>query len=165
MAISRQSVDALAAEIAFRYTSIAAANCLVVVAAVSAADSAHRFLPIATAPRGCGLAAIIAVPLTAVRAVRGESFRRVKAAQSEIVELDRSLRGRLTRCQLGDTPATKLSLLDYFFINSNTALVIPTMPTRIVGSGTGANLLECALGNGVPVFLLSAIFAGSTAPM
>src|SRR4030095_122936 len=56
-------------------------------------------------------------------------------------------------------------LLDYFFTNSNTALVIPMMPTRIVGSGTGANLLECTLGSGVPVFLLSAIFAGSTAPM
>jgi hypothetical protein len=37
------------------------------------------------------------------------------------------------------------------------------MPTRIVGSGTGANLLECKLGSGVPFFLLSAIFAGSTA--
>jgi len=66
---------------------------------------------------------------------------------------------------LGHTPATKPSLPDYFFINSNTALVIPMMPTRIVGSGTGANLLECTLGSGVPVFLLSAIFAGSTAPM
>jgi len=34
------------------------------------------------------------------------------------------------------------SLPDHFFIRSNTALVIPTIPTRIVGSGTGANLLE-----------------------
>ena len=42
MAVSRQSVDGLATEITFLYTSIAAANCLVVVAAVSAADSAHR---------------------------------------------------------------------------------------------------------------------------
>src|SRR5206468_2345032 len=49
MAASLQSVDGFAAEIAFRYTSIAAANCLVVVAAVSAADSAHRFLRIPTA--------------------------------------------------------------------------------------------------------------------
>jgi hypothetical protein len=39
------------------------------------------------------------------------------------------------------------------------------MPTRIVGSGTGANLLECKLGSAVPLFLLSAIFAGSTAPI
>jgi len=38
------------------------------------------------------------------------------------------------------------------------------VPTRIVGSGTGANLLECTLGSGVPVLLLSAILAGSTAP-
>src|SRR5438445_8768432 len=42
MSVSRQSVDGLATEITFLYTSIAAANCLVVVAAVSAADSAHR---------------------------------------------------------------------------------------------------------------------------
>jgi hypothetical protein len=38
------------------------------------------------------------------------------------------------------------------------------MPARIVGSGMGANLLECRLGSGVPFFLLSAIFTGSTAP-
>src|SRR5438874_503179 len=40
-----------------------------------------------------------------------------------------------------------------------------TMPVRIVGSGIGANLLECKLGNGAaPCFLDSAIFCGSTAP-
>ena len=60
----------------------------------------------------------------------------------------------------GDTPAAAV----YFFINSSTALVIPIIPTRIVGSGTGANLLECKLGRSMPFFLLSAIFAGSTAP-
>ena len=52
----------------------------------------------------------------------------------------------------------------YFFIKSSTAATIPTMPVLIVGSGTGANLLECKLGKGVPLFLLSATFAGSTAP-
>src|SRR5438045_8838397 len=42
---------------------------------------------------------------------------------------------------------------------------MPMMPVRIVGSGTGANLLECRLGSGgAPGFLLSATFAGSTAP-
>jgi len=59
----------------------------------------------------------------------------------------------------------RLGSLSYFFINSSTALVIPITPTRIVGSGTGANLLECRLGRGVPFFLLSAIFAGSTPPI
>jgi hypothetical protein len=44
MAISRQSVDRLATEIAFLYTSVPATNCLVVAAAVSAADSGHRVL-------------------------------------------------------------------------------------------------------------------------
>ena len=47
----------------------------------------------------------------------------------------------------------KTGSLCYFFINSSTALVIPTMPVRMVGSGPGANLLECRLGNGAPVFL------------
>ena len=61
----------------------------------------------------------------------------------------------------GDTPALHL----YFFINSSTALVIPMIPTRIVGSGTGANLLECRVGNSFPACLYSAIFAGSTAPI
>src|SRR6266567_5654963 len=51
-----------------------------------------------------------------------------------------------------------------YFITSSTALVIPMMPTRIVGSGTGANLLEYRLGSGTPVFFDSATFAGSTAP-
>ena len=49
----------------------------------------------------------------------------------------------------GDTPALQL----YFFINSSTALVIPMIPTRIVGSGTGANLLECRVGNSFPACL------------
>ena len=129
MAISRQSVDGLATEITFLYTSIAAANCLVVVAAVLSCRFCPSVFTDSNRLRGCGLAAIIAVPLTAVRAVRGESFRRVKAAQSGVIELGWSLRGRLTRCQVGDTPATKLPLLDYFFINSKTALVIPIMPT------------------------------------
>jgi len=40
----------------------------------------------------------------------------------------------------------------YFIINSSTALVIPIIPKRIVGSGTGANLLDCTLGSGTPVF-------------
>src|SRR5438128_6328853 len=53
----------------------------------------------------------------------------------------------------------------YFFIRSSTAAVIATIPVRIVGSGTGANLLECKLGSGdAPGFFDSAIFAGSTAP-
>src|SRR4029077_13833927 len=56
-------------------------------------------------------------------------------------------------------------LEDYFFIRSSTAAVIATMPVRIVGSGTGANLLECRVGSGaVPGFFDSANFAGSTAP-
>ena len=53
----------------------------------------------------------------------------------------------------------------YFFINSSTALVIAITPVRMVGSGTGANLLECKLGSDCPVFLLSASFAGSTPPI
>jgi len=53
---------------------------------------------------------------------------------------------------------------NYFFISSSTASVMATTPSLIVGSGTGANLLECKLGSGAPVFSLSAIFAGSTAP-
>ena len=35
----------------------------------------------------------------------------------------------------------------YFFIKSSTALVIATILVRIVGSGTGANLLGCKLGS------------------
>jgi hypothetical protein len=62
------------------------------------------------------------------------------------------------------TPRRVASLPGYFFISSSTAFVIPINPVRIVGSGTGANLLECKLGRGAPVFLLSAAFAGSTAP-
>src|SRR5947207_8419791 len=54
---------------------------------------------------------------------------------------------------------------NHFFIRSSTAAVIATIPVRIVGSGTGANLLECKLGSGdAPGFFDSAIFAGSTAP-
>src|SRR5437763_10299856 len=53
----------------------------------------------------------------------------------------------------------------YLFIKSNTAAVIATTPVRIVGSGTGANLLECRVGSGAaPGFFDSANFAGSTAP-
>ena len=52
----------------------------------------------------------------------------------------------------------------YFFINSITAVVIAVTARRMVGSGMGANLLECKLGSGLPLFLLSAILAGSTAP-
>src|SRR6266705_1683317 len=55
--------------------------------------------------------------------------------------------------------------LAYFFIKSSTAVVIAMIPVRIVGSGTGANLLECRVGNSFPACLYSAIFAGSTAPM
>ena len=54
---------------------------------------------------------------------------------------------------------------NYFFIRSSTAAVIATIPVRIVGSGTGANLLECKLGSGdAPGFFDSAILVGSTAP-
>lgn len=53
----------------------------------------------------------------------------------------------------------------HFFISSSTAVVIPTMPVRMVGSGTGANLLECRLGNSFPPFLNWAIFSGATAPI
>src|SRR5207237_3676911 len=61
--------------------------------------------------------------------------------------------------------ATVPFLEGYFFIKSSTATVIATIPVRIVGSGIGANLLECKLGNGVaPGFFDSAIFCGSTAP-
>ncbi len=53
----------------------------------------------------------------------------------------------------------------YFFIKSSTAAVIATTPVRMVGSGTGANLLECRVGSGAaPGFFDSANFAGSTAP-
>src|SRR5436309_12745476 len=50
---------------------------------------------------------------------------------------------------------------DYFFINSSTALVMPMIATRIVGSGTGVNVLECILGNSFPSFSNCAIFSGS----
>src|SRR5437588_12958383 len=64
-----------------------------------------------------------------------------------------------------DSHATLASLENYFFIRSSTAAVMATVPVRIVGSGTGANLLECKLGGGdAPGFFDSAIFAGSTAP-
>ena len=52
----------------------------------------------------------------------------------------------------------------YFFIRSNTALVMDFTPVRSVGSGTGAHKLECNPGSGTPVRRLSASFAGSTAP-
>ena len=78
---------------------------------------------------------------------------------------------RRLACSLVKTGGTPVcpdrlgSLSSHFFINSSTAVVIPIMPVRMVGSGTGANLLECRLGNSFPSFLYSAIFAGSTAPM
>ena len=53
----------------------------------------------------------------------------------------------------------------YFFIKSSTALVIAIIRVRIVGSGTGATLLECKLGSGGgPGFFEAAIFADATAP-
>src|SRR5438128_11755065 len=61
--------------------------------------------------------------------------------------------------------ATGPCLDGYFLIKSSTAAVTATITVRIVGSGTGANLLECKLGSGdAPGFFDSAIFAGSTAP-
>src|SRR5207247_10413239 len=61
--------------------------------------------------------------------------------------------------------ATVPFLEGYFFIKSSAAAVIATIPVRIVGSGTGANLLECKLGSReAPGFFDSAILAGSTAP-
>ncbi len=54
--------------------------------------------------------------------------------------------------------------LDYFFSRSSTTLVIATIPVRIVGSGTGRNLLECNEGRLAPVFFASATFSGATAP-
>src|SRR5438876_10903051 len=62
------------------------------------------------------------------------------------------------------TASASMLRLRHFFSSSTTALVIPIIPVRMVGSGTGANLLECKLGNGVPLFFDSATFAGSTAP-
>ena len=48
---------------------------------------------------------------------------------------------------------------NHFFIKSSTAAVIATMPVRIVGSGTGANLLECKVGSGgAPGFFDSRYF-------
>jgi hypothetical protein len=52
----------------------------------------------------------------------------------------------------------------YFFIKSNTALVMDFTPVRSVGSGTGAHNLEWSPGSGTPVDRLSASFTGSTAP-
>jgi hypothetical protein len=54
--------------------------------------------------------------------------------------------------------------LRYFFINSNTAAVIAFTPVLSVGSGNGANKLECKDGKGFPDCLLAATFAGSIAP-
>lgn len=65
------------------------------------------------------------------------------------------------RCSLD---CARNNQIHYFFISSSTAVVIAIIPVRIVGSGTGANLLECKLGRCVPVLLLSAIFSGATAP-
>ena len=60
----------------------------------------------------------------------------------------------------GSSTSLGMTGIAYFFINSSTAAVIPIIPVRIVGSGTGANLLECRVGNSFPAFLNSAIFAG-----
>ena len=52
----------------------------------------------------------------------------------------------------------------YFFISSRTTPVMAFMPVRSVGSGKGANRLECKEGRGFPDFRLASTFAGSTAP-
>jgi len=52
----------------------------------------------------------------------------------------------------------------YFFISSRTTPVMAFMPVRSVGSGKGANRLECREGRGFPDFRLASTFAGSTAP-
>src|SRR2546426_8818637 len=54
--------------------------------------------------------------------------------------------------------------LTYFFISSSTAAVIPLIPVRRVGSGSGSNKLECSDGSGLPDFLAASTLAGSTAP-
>jgi len=85
-------------------------------------------------------------------------------------ELDRtygtnriSLGGQIDAKEV-NPPILKI-LSAYFFIRSRTALVITISPVLIVGSGTGANLLECKLGNGgAPGFLEAAILSGATAP-
>src|SRR5512138_1636478 len=56
-----------------------------------------------------------------------------------------------------------LSVL-YFFINSSTTDVMAFTPVLRVGSGTGANKLECKEGSGLPDCLLAATLTGSTAP-
>src|SRR5205814_9593607 len=64
----------------------------------------------------------------------------------------------LSNCAAQFGGCRPVSSSDYFFIKSSTAAVMATMPVRIVGSGIGANLLECKLGNGAaPGFLDSAI--------
>src|SRR5262245_51679954 len=65
----------------------------------------------------------------------------------------------LFMCATGQQP-----VLRYFFINSSTTEVIAFTPVLSVGSGSGANKLECNDGRGLPDCLLAATRAGSTAP-
>src|SRR5437879_13792422 len=54
---------------------------------------------------------------------------------------------------------------NYFLpASSSTATVIAMTPVLIVGSGSGANWLECSEGRDLPVFSLSASLSGFTAP-
>ena len=78
-------------------------------------------------------------------------------------------RGLLSQDEAGESrrpPKTKSEVRQrHFFIKSSTALVNATTPLRIVGSRSGANLLECKLGSGgAPGFFESAIFSGATTP-
>ncbi len=59
---------------------------------------------------------------------------------------------------------TSLHFFINFFIKFSTAPLIAFTPVRIVGSGTGANSLECGPGSGVPFSFASFNFCGSTAP-
>src|ERR1700745_2902629 len=49
----------------------------------------------------------------------------------------------------------------HFFIKSSTAPLIALTPVRTVGSGTGANSLECGPGSRVPFSLASFNFCAS----
>ena len=73
--------------------------------------------------------------------------------------------GRFQAIKKYDLAHCTVTIRIHFFINSSTAVVIPTMPVRMVGSGTGANLLECRPGNSFPSFLNWAMFSGATAPI
>jgi len=84
-----------------------------------------------------------------------------KAVETALLQLD----AWGTGLKAGVNEKEKARTDGYFFIKSSTAAVIATIPVRIVGSGTGANLLECKLGRGdAPGFFESAILDGSTAP-